>query len=189
VVDVVVLGRAERPVTRAGARPGDGVWVSGRLGGARAALTAWLRGATPRAAARDCFAHPRPRLALGQALAAAGTHAMLDLSDGLGGDCRHLAAASGCALDIQLDLLPLHPDVAAAAEVERLAPAQFAALGGEDYELLAALPPEFGEENAARISGETGVPLTRIGTVHQGSGVSFHLAGMEVALRGFDHFG
>ena len=187
--DVVVLRRAERPVTRAGARPGDGIWMSGSLGGARAALAAWRRGEDPPPAARESFAHPRPRLAVGRALAAAGASAMLDVSDGLGGDCGHLAAASACALDIQLDLLPLHPDVVAAANAARLAPAHFAALGGEDYELLAALPPSFGEEDAATLSRETGVPLTRIGTVNQGTGVSFHLGGVEVTLRGFDHFG
>jgi thiamine-monophosphate kinase len=189
LVDVVVLGRSERPVTRAGARIGDQLWVTGRLGGARAALSAWLRAENPSAAARAAFAHPLPRIAAGQALAAAGATAMIDLSDGLGGDAGHLAAASGCALEIDLALVPPHPDVAAAAGLERLAPAHVAALGGEDYELLAAKPPAFDPQQAARIADDTGVPLTRIGAVKAGAGVRFTLAGAEVTLKGFDHFG
>ena len=188
LVDLMVLGRAERPLSRAGAAPGDGVWLTGRLGGARAALGAWLRGATPPAAARTAFAHPVPRLAAGQALAAAGATAMLDLSDGLGGDAAHLAAASACALEIDLALLPVHPDVEDAARLAGVAPAQFAAQGGEDYELLATMPAVFGPADAARIAEETGVALTRIGVVLAGSGVRFLLAGEPIRLHGFDHF-
>jgi thiamine-monophosphate kinase len=188
LVDLMVLGRAERPVSRVGAAPGEGVWLTGGLGGARAALSAWLRGATPAPAARAAFAHPVPRLAAGRALAAAGATAMLDLSDGLGGDAAHLAAASACALEIDLTLLPLHPDVLEAARLEGLAPARFAAQGGEDYELLATMPASFGSAAAARIADETGVALTRVGMVVAGSGARFLLAGEEVPLRGFDHF-
>lgn len=188
LLDVLALGRAARPVSRAGARPGDGLWLSGNLGGARAALAAWRRGAMPAAEARESFAHPQARLELGRALAAAGAEAMLDVSDGLGGDAAHLAAASGCALEIEVDLLPLHPAVGEAARAERLPPAHFAALGGEDYELLAALPPGFGSRDAARISEATGVALTRVGSVQAGAGVRFLLAGAEVRLTGFDHF-
>jgi thiamine-monophosphate kinase len=165
------------------------LWVTGQLGGARAALASWLRGAPPPPAARHAFAHPLPRIAAGQALAAAGATAMIDLSDGLGGDAAHLAAASGCALEIDLALVPRHPDVAAAARHEPMPPAHFAALGGEDYELLAAIPPGFGPEEADRIAGETGVPLTRIGRVTAGTGVRLELAGEPVSLKGFDHFG
>jgi len=188
LVDVMVLGRAERRVTRAGAVPGDGLWVTGRLGGARAALSAWLGGSVPPPLAREAFAHPLPRLAAGRALAAAGATAMLDVSDGLGGDAQHLAAASACALEIDLDLLPVHPDVDEAARREAIPSARFAALGGEDYELLVTLPSSFDIDAAARISGSTGVPLTRIGAAAAGSGARFRLAGEEVKLKGFDHF-
>lgn len=188
IVNVTVIGRAMRPVTRAGAGAGDELWVTGRLGGARAALTAWLRGEAPAAEAREAFAHPVPRLEAGQHLAAAGATAMIDLSDGLGGDAGHLAAASGRALDIDLTRLPLHPDVAVAAKHENTTPAEFAGRGGEDYELLVALPPAFTAAEAARLAREIGVPLTRIGTVKTGAGVRFHEGGSEVRLTGFDHF-
>lgn len=188
VIDVTVLGRALRPVTRAGALAGDGLWVTGELGGARAALHSWLAGGAPDAAARAAFAHPHPRIASGQALARAGAHAMLDLSDGLGGDAEHLAAASGVALYIDLALIPIAPSARVVAARESVEPAIFAAEGGEDYELLVAMPAGFDASAAARLQRETGVGLTRIGTVHPGSGVRLLLGDRVVALRGHDHF-
>ncbi|HWA56337.1 MAG TPA: thiamine-phosphate kinase [Gemmatimonadales bacterium] len=181
VINVTVVGRAIRPMRRAGARPGDGIWVSGTLGGARAALTSWLAGTPPAEGARRAFANPVPRILLGQRLAESGATAMMDLSDGLGGDAGHLAAASACRMAIDLARLPLHPDAAARGAV-------FAAQGGEDYELLATLPPGFSEETRVRIATETGVPLTRIGTVEEGRGVAFRHEGKEVTLSGYDHF-
>ena len=188
VVNLTVIGRARRPVTRGGAMVGDGIWVTGALGGARAALEDWRAGRVPSPLARAAFAHPIPRIAAGVALADAGAHAMLDLSDGLGGDAEHLAAASGVSLEIDLDLLPIHPAVPDVAKAAALAPAMFAAVGGEDYELLVALPPRFRDEDAASFTQLVGLPLTRIGQVGQGSGTHFVLAGKPMALRGYDHF-
>lgn len=188
IVDVTVLGRAERPVGRSGAEPGDGLWVSGQLGGARAGLAQWRSGREPDAASREAFARPVPRIATGLALAQAGARGMLDLSDGLGGDASHLAAASGVGIEIALDLLPLAPGVAAGATLEGVAAAVFAARGGEDYELLAAMPAAFGAPQAAAVARATGVALTRIGEVRRGGDVRFRLAGKEVELAGFDHF-
>jgi thiamine-monophosphate kinase len=188
VIDVTVLGRALRPVTRAGAVAGDTLWVTGALGGARAALHSWLAGGAPDAAARAAFARPEPRIATGQALARAGAHAMLDLSDGLGGDAEHLAAASGVALEIELALLPVAPSAGVVATREGVHPAIFAAEGGEDYELLVAMPAEFDAAAAGRVQREGGVPLTRIGSVRRGSGVRMLLGEQVVSLRGHDHF-
>lgn len=187
-IAVTVVGRAARPVTRAGARPGDGLWVTGELGGARAALEAWLRGDQPAPGARAAFAHPVPRLAAGAWLAAHGAKAMLDVSDGLAGDARHLAAASGVRLTIELERLPVAPAVAAEAERLKLAAPLFAGQGGEDYELLVALPAGFGVEEARAFHAATGVALTRIGAVESGSGVRLLLGGDEVSLAGYDHF-
>jgi thiamine-monophosphate kinase len=188
VIDVTVIGRAARPVTREGAQPGDGLWVTGELGGARAALHAWLAGGAPHPAARTAFAHPVPRIGVGQALARAGAHAMLDLSDGLGGDAGHLAAASGVALEIDLGLVPVAATARLMAMHEEVSPPIFAAEGGEDYELLAALPAEFEAMAASALSGETGVALTRIGTVREGAGARFVLDSELVHLQGHDHF-
>jgi thiamine-monophosphate kinase len=188
LVDVVALGRAGRPVPRSGARPGDSVWVSGRLGGAHAAFAAWQDGREPDARAREAFAHPQPRVALGQWLAAEGATAMLDLSDGLAGDAAHLAAASGVRIEIALEQVPLHPAVHGEAERVPEAPARFAARGGEDYELLVTLPARFGTADAARAAAVSGVALTRIGAVAEGTGLTLTLDGAPLRLSGFDHF-
>jgi thiamine-monophosphate kinase len=188
VIDVVVLGRTERPVTRGGAVPGDGLWVTGQLGAARAALKAWQRGGAPSTEARTAFAHPIPRIRAGRALMRAGAHAMIDLSDGLGGDAAHLAAASGVLLDIQLDTLPVTAAAVNASATAGLPVEQFAAIGGEDYELLSAMPPGFGPVQAGEFTRETGLALTRIGTVQSGAGVRFSLEGRELSLSGYDHF-
>jgi thiamine-monophosphate kinase len=188
IVDVTVLGRALRPVTRAGAAPGDRLWVTGTLGGSRAALAALQRGDQPTHAARMAFARPNPRIAMGQALARAGATAMLDLSDGLAGDAAHLAAASSVAVHLQLLQLPVAPAALGEAARAGIAPGVFAALGGEDYELLVALPAAFGASEAAALQGETGVSLTLIGDCRAGTGTQLCLGEDTVTLPGFDHF-
>lgn len=187
-IAITVLGRAVRPVTRGGALPGDRLWVTGMLGGARAALEDWLEGRTPDPEARAAFAHPVPRIGAGQWLATRGARAMMDLSDGLAGDATHLAAASGRALEIELDTVPVTPSAIAAADRAGVAPAAFAAQGGEDYELLVAMPPEFGSEDARRLQLELGLSLTCIGAVAEGSGTVLRLRGAPVHLASFDHF-
>lgn len=188
VVDVTVVGRAARPVPRSGAQPGDGLWLSGTPGLSRAALMDWRRGAEPEPTARQAFAHPVPRIALGAALAAAGARAMIDLSDGLAGDVRHLAAASAVAITLELDRIPIAPAVRQAAAGAGEDPAAFAATGGEDYELLAALPPAFSDAEAAGLAARCGVPLSRIGVAAAGRGVTLRLGGRPVPLGGYDHF-
>ena len=187
-VAVTVVGRAERPVTRAGARPGDGVWVTGALGGARAAIESWRRGQLPEDGARQAYARPEPRIAEGRWLAAHGARAMLDLSDGLGADAAHLAAASGVRLRLTLETVPVAPAVVAAARRLDVPMQQFAAEGGDDYELLVALPAEFGASEARAFEEGCGLALTRVGTVERGRGVRAELLGRTLELRGYDHF-
>lgn len=177
---LTVIGTAATPVKRSGAAPGDGVWVTGELGGARAALTAFLAGREPDPGARARFARPEPRLAWGRWLAAQGAKAMLDVSDGLAGDAGHLAAASGVAIRIQLERVPCHAAVPAEAQRADEPAAVFAAKGGEDYELLVVLPAGF--------SGGAGFPLTRIGEVRAGAGLGLELDGRPVVLAGYEHF-
>jgi thiamine-monophosphate kinase len=105
---------------------------------------------------------------------------MMDISDGLATDLPRLARSSDVALVVDLDALPLHEDVRLIAETLRRVPGAFAATGGEDYELVVALP-------AAAVA-TCGVPLTVIGRVEAGPpGVRFTGAGADEALRGWDH--
>ncbi|MGE5926975.1 MAG: thiamine-phosphate kinase [Gemmatimonadota bacterium] len=188
VVTVTVIGRAARPVRRSGARPGDGLWVTGALGASRAALLAWQGGAEPGPDAREAFAHPVPRIDAGRWLADHGARAMLDLSDGLAADVHHLAAASDVRLDVDLSRVPVAGAAVAPALAASTEPAIFAAQGGEDYELLVALPDAFAEPDIRAFEAATGLALTSVGGVHRGSGVRFLLRGERVPLEGFDHF-
>ncbi len=188
IVSITVLGWARRAVTRAGARPGDGLWVTGALGGARAALEAWRRGEQPSPEARAAFAHPIPRIVAGRLLADAGALAMIDLSDGLGGDARHVAERSRVAIELDLGAVPASPACVEEARRLGLSPQQFASEGGEDYELLAALPPAFGADAAHAFTRDAGVALTRVGSVVPGSGVRASQGGRAVTLEGYDHF-
>ena len=189
IISITVIGRARRPMSRHGAAPGDGLWVTGALGGARAALVTWQAGRTPDVGSRAAFARPVARIGAGQWLAAHGARAMMDVSDGMAGDVGHLAAASGVAIDLRLESLPRHPTVEAAAKLTCIAPEALAAEGGEDYEILVALPPSFTEADAAACLRDCGVPLTRIGDARAGEGVRLLLRGEPIVLHGYDHFG
>jgi thiamine-monophosphate kinase len=163
-IDVVVLGRTEHPVSRAGARAGDELWVSGTLGTSGAALHHWADDRVPPEPLRRRFAKPEPRIALGLALGRAGVAAaMLDLSDGLAGDAGHLAAASGVGVVIEESEVPV--DLEAVAALGEEAALEAALHAGEDFELLFAARP--GAVAAMLEAGtfDVDVPLTRVGRV------------------------
>ena len=179
LVDVCVLGVAARPVRRSGTRPGDGLWVTGRLGGAGLALAALRAGRRVAPALRRRFARPVPRIAAGRWLARRGARAMIDLSDGLAGDAGHLAAASDVAMAIELERIPCWPGVTPRA----------AAQSGEEYELLVAMPRSFGDPGARAFRRATGLPLTRIGVCASGRGLRMTDHGRLISPpAGFDHF-
>src|SRR5207244_5257456 len=116
-----------------------------RLGGAGAGvavLDGRARSTPEREAALARVRAPMPRLAEGRALAAAGVHAMIDLSDGLAADAGHIGRASGACLCVQLAQLPLESEVAEISAELGLAPWQLAASAGEDYELCFCAPAQ-----------------------------------------------
>ena len=175
---MTVLGTADPPIGRSGAKVGDGIWVTGRLGGPGAAVRALLSGELPSAEHWPRFAHPVARLAESRWLAEGGATAMIDISDGLSSDARHVAAASGVAFEIDVLSVPCVPDVIPRA----------ACSSGEEYELLVTAPDEFDTE---AFESRFSIPLTRIGTVVDGSAsdVTFVEGTERVDLAaGYDHF-
>jgi thiamine-monophosphate kinase len=174
-VTVAVTGWADREdelVGRSGARPGDLVGVTGELGGSEAGRLLLERGEREPAELIQRHLCPEPRLAEGRALAAAGATAMIDLSDGLATDARHVAERSGVELRVSLGDVPVAPGVTAEAAVT----------GGDDYELLVTVPPE------RRTGAEGAAALTWIGEVVEGSGlVLLGPDGPVEGLSGYEH--
>jgi thiamine-monophosphate kinase len=194
-LSITALGRVPsgRAVLRSGARPGEGVYISGTLGDAALGLQA-LRGELPGLAveAREFltarYRLPQPRLALGQRLAGLA-HAMIDISDGLVADLGHIASVSGVRAVIEAALLPLSP---AARTVIAADPLRLSAAlsGGDDYELLFTAAAEAGAALNA-LAGELGLPLTRIGRIEAGSGVEVvddKGGTLAVPVAGYRHF-
>lgn len=159
VLGLTAIGRAGPAVpSRAGGRPGDQLWLIGTIGDAAAGLALLEAEGDTSGPLVDAYRRPVPLLAEGQALAPHAS-AMMDVSDGLLLDAHRLALASGCGLSLDLDALPLSPAFTAARGSDRCA-RLFAATGGDDYALLAALPPG---ANALTLLKGSSVSVARIG--------------------------
>lgn len=174
---ITVLGSAAHPVRRVGALPGDLLYVTGLLGGPGAALRDLRRGATPSAEHRARFAQPSPRVREALWLAGLGAHAAIDISDGLLSDAAHLARASAVSLLIDAESLPRMAGVDIAD----------AAISGEEYELLVAMPAEVVLDERA-FEARFGVRLSRIGRVVPREHADVTMIGADVPRStGHDH--
>ena len=191
VVDVTVVGEAPSPVLRSGAQAGDEVWVTGELGAAALFVARALAGREADDAARERFAAPVPRVREALWLAEnAPLTAMLDLSDGLAGDAAHLSAASGVAILLARETIPIDPVVQrrAASPDEAL---RLALAGGEDYELCFTAPAGSVQGVARAFERTHGVRLTCVGRVAGGDGVWWADAEgnrAPLGLSGYQHF-
>jgi thiamine-monophosphate kinase len=193
LINVTVVGevRRNRAMLRSGARPGDVLYVSGRLGEAELGLRL-LRSGNGLVHKKDRrlrkHLYPEPRLALGRWLAQKRlATAMMDLSDGLSSDLPWLCQASGVGARIEVAGLPLIR-VSAEDRNRGISPVQLALHGGDDYELLFAVP-----RNKAKLIPRSfqGVPLTVIGQITRGAEILLKKqSGGESVLKpgGWDSF-
>ncbi|HEX6711541.1 MAG TPA: thiamine-phosphate kinase [Rubrobacter sp.] len=184
-VDVAILGElAAQPVLRSGASHGDLLAVTGELGAGAAGLLALEDGRTGPERLVRRYLRPEPRLEAGRVAARLRAGAMIDLSDGLASDVRHVCERSGVGCMVDLDLLPIEEDTRELARALRRDPEILAASGGEDYELMISAPESVLDVLAQNVD----VPITVIGEVTQGD-VGFRRGSEPVeGLSGWDHF-
>lgn len=184
----VAAGKALR---RSGAKPNDDIWVSGRLGDAALALQHQLRQVTLEsdeiAACLPALLTPSARVGLGQRLTGLA-HSAIDISDGLMADLGHILAASEKAASIHMADIPCSP------VLRKYLPQPLAVncllAGGDDYELCFTAPRS-NRRKIEQLSGELAVPLTRIGTILRGEGLTVKDARgnvMTLETKGYDHF-
>ena len=187
VLGMTVLGRAGASIPhRAGGQPGDALWLVGTIGDAAAGLAQLRADRHAAGPLVDIYRRPIPQLEAGR-IVALHAHAMMDVSDGLLLDARWMAQASRCSITIELEKLPLS-EAFIAGRGEELAARMFAATGGDDYALLAALPADL---DPVRLSLPSGTRVTRIGSLAAGkASLSLTRAGEPVELPprlGFEH--
>jgi len=183
LADVVVVGRVPkgRALLRSGARPGDGIYVTGELGGSAAVLNQLRQsGTSPKGKLHAAHFFPAPRVAAGCALRQKRlASAMIDVSDGLSTDLAHICEESGVGALVNEHSIP-RPVVAGGGALH------FALHGGDDYELLFTAP------RSARVPEKiAGVRVTRIGEVVKKKGmwlVDSHGQQKPLQARGWQHF-
>jgi thiamine-monophosphate kinase len=186
LVDIIVIGAAPKgkSVLRSGAKPGDRIYVSGKLGGSAAAVVRMQSNAKTKFNPRDYRRHfyPEPRIEPGRILREKGlASAMIDTSDGLSTDLAHLCEESGVGAEIEAALIPRASVGRPAREVDL----DLALHGGEDYELLFTSPP--GKRLPSQIAG---VALTHIGDITRSSKILLRDANgaHELKPQGWEHF-
>lgn len=198
-LDCTALGavRRRRVLTRAGARPGDRLWVTGSLGAAAAGLallSAGLERSALSAPELECvlrYERPDARLRCGGIVGRSrAATACMDLSDGLADAAHQIAEASGASLVVEARAVPVHPGAEAWAERTGADPLSLGLSGGEDYELLFAVSPRQSRRFRAAVRHCPGLPVTQVGRVTgDGGGAWLDRDGqLEPLPAGFAHF-
>ncbi|MBM3820982.1 MAG: thiamine-phosphate kinase [Acidimicrobiia bacterium] len=191
VIDVTAIGAVgpRRVLTRAGARPGDDVYVTGTIGDGLAGLKSLQsKVGVRRAEAR--YLRPEPRVRAGMLLGRnRAATACVDLSDGLADGVRRLAEASHVGILLDGEALPIPEDVREWHLAQGRDPVMAALAGGDDYELLFTSPKRFAGRMRSARSSLGDLPITRIGVVTKGHRVSVSAGGRERDVpEGFQHF-
>ncbi|EGO64284.1 thiamine-phosphate kinase [Acetonema longum] len=197
-INVTLTGEVtpERIVLRSGAREGDKVIVTGMLGDAAAGL-AWLDygdwrkagGAERISALVQAHLQPEPQVQIGQLAACFGATSMNDISDGLASEANEIAKASGVALCLQQEAVPVSPAVEMTAGFFNRDVLDYALFGGEDYQLVFTMPVA----NLTKLrAAHPELPLTVVGEV-TGTGPAVYLLNRQgesqlLEPRGYNHF-
>jgi len=189
VLGLTVIGRARDHVPhRAGAKPGDRLWLVGTLGDSAAGLAQLLGDCNATGPLVDVYRRPVPQLEGGR-IVAPHAHAMMDVSDGVLLDALRMAEASSCTGVIELDRLPLSADFVSTRSDSSDA-RLFAATGGDDYALLGAFAPDF---DPSTLNLPKGTTITAIGSLEAGEpGIRLVSNGQPVELPetlGHEHRG
>ncbi len=194
---LTVTGKTRTPKLRSGARPGDHLYVTGHLGSAEAGRILLAACANPKSQIPNpkqipmsqCskltrrHLRPVPRLAVMRAIKSR-IHGLIDTSDGLATDARHLSEMSGVRIVLDAEALPVLPGVSRFCSERGLDPVGFVLGAGEDYELLFTGGQRFPDT-------VSGVKVTRIGSIEKGRGVRIRRDGrvLPVTVSGYDHLG
>ena len=197
-VDVTAVGsvKRRRVLTRAGARPGDDLYISGDVGGAASGLASLTSGVPPGASAdlllacRNRYWYPEPRVRLGVQLSRSRTaRACIDLSDGLANGIRQLSAAGGVGATVDASLIPVAPCARSWFETQGTDPVHASLIGGEDYELLFAVRPNIRRQLQAALRRSGLISITRIGQVTSDTSLALVRDGKrEILPSGYEHF-
>ncbi len=187
-ITITAMGLVEsgQALTRAGARNGDLVAVSGCLGDAAHALAMLQSGETPDPVSRAALECPEPRLQLGRLLRGLAT-SCIDISDGLIADVGHILEASAAGAEIDMERLPFSPQLAGLPGKQKW---ELQTGGGDDYELCFTLP-EDRQEELDKIARESGSPLTIIGKINSSGVLVCRMADGTVykpRASGYNHF-
>jgi thiamine-monophosphate kinase len=183
LADIMVVGTVPRgrAILRSGAKPGDFLYVTGNLGASIAALQEFRSGKEPDLKKNLRHFYPDPRIAVGQFLSKNKLpSAMIDTSDGLSTDLKHICEESRVGASVEAAALPR------ASGGDGL---QLALHGGEDYELLFTVPPTRAGKLPSKIAG---VNITRIGSITAAHAIKLRLLNGRTRLlkpEGWQHFG